>query len=257
MTAPTFVLLLGGDDGEPVVDTAPPPSAPWRIDGPTVVVAADSGAARAAALGLAVDHLVGDLDSVDPVVLALIEAAGAVVHRHAADKDATDAELAIDLVVDLVADLDRDGGAATDEPNGRPALVVIGTVVGRLDHLLADLLLLTGPALADLEVTAHLGDATVTVLRSDAPRSLVGTPGEQVSILPLHGAVDGVTTHGLRWPLLDATLRPGTTRGVSNEFVGTAATVSITAGVAAVVQQGIVAPAPADRVGPYDPTPTA
>src|SRR4051812_24037733 len=69
-----------------------------------VVVAVDSGVDHALALSLAVDHVVGDLDSVSPGGLIAAEAAGALVHRHEADKDATD----LDLGLELAASLDPD-----------------------------------------------------------------------------------------------------------------------------------------------------
>ena len=60
------------------------------------------------------------------------------MHRHRADKDATDAELALRLVRDLV---DVDG---TDEHAAR--LTVVAGSGGRLDLVFADLLLLAGPS---------------------------------------------------------------------------------------------------------------
>ena len=60
------------------------------------VVAADGGLLRARGLGLTVDVVVGDLDSVTPEALAAAEAAGARVVRHPQAKDATDLELALD-----------------------------------------------------------------------------------------------------------------------------------------------------------------
>ena len=48
----------------------------------------------AAALGVHVHHLVGDLDSADPAAIDAAVAAGITVDRHPAEKDATDLELA-------------------------------------------------------------------------------------------------------------------------------------------------------------------
>lgn len=248
MTPRSFVLLLGGDGRDELDrhhDDAVDVVAAVDAGPNAVVVAADSGLERADRLGLVAAHVVGDLDSVDPTVLARAEAAGATVHRHPADKDATDGELAVALIA----------GMATDVPVGTP-LLVVGSAAGRIDLLIADLLLLAGPRTADLAVTARFGPATATILRPDRPTVIRGAVGEQVSILPLHGPADGVHTSGLRWPLVDARLGPGTTRGVSNELVAERATVTISGGVAVVIQQGIVAPAPADRVGGYDPSPT-
>src|SRR5690349_19765065 len=65
------------------------------------VFAADSGVDLALALGLHVDRAIGDFDSVSAAGLAAVEAAGAVVERHPAAKDATDLELALDAAVAL------------------------------------------------------------------------------------------------------------------------------------------------------------
>jgi thiamine pyrophosphokinase len=191
-----------------------------------------------------VDHVVGDLDSVSDTALRHARANGAEVHRHPADKDATDIELALDLVVQQVA-----------PATGLRSLLVVGSGGGRLDHLLADLLVLSAPRLEPLEVTAWIGAATITVVRPGAGRSVTGERGEQVSLLPVHGAAEGVTTTGLRWPLVDAHLAAGTTRAVSNEVLSPTASVRIAAGVVAVVQPGTPAAAIDPRSTPYDPSP--
>ena len=84
------------------------------------------GLDRALALGLRIDRAIGDFDSVSTAGLAAAEAAGAVVERHPAAKDATDLELALDAAIAL-------------EPS---RILVIGSAGGRLDHLLGSLLLL-------------------------------------------------------------------------------------------------------------------
>lgn len=244
---PASVVLLVGGDGEELVG---PPGALGVAPG-ALVVAADSGLDLAVALGIAVDHVVGDLDSADPASVAAAEAAGATVHRHLADKDATDSELAVDVIRALV-----DDGSVARPAGGAPIpLLVVGGGGGRLDHLLADLLLLASPALAGFEVTARLGAATVTIVRSGRRRALVGSPGEQVSVIPAHGRARGVSTDGLRWALVAADLVAGTTRAVSNELVGRSASVAVGEGVVAVIQPGTLAPPIAERPTPYDPTP--
>jgi thiamine pyrophosphokinase len=208
-----------------------------------VVVAADSGLDRLTGV-LRVDHVVGDLDSVSDAALRHAQVNGAEVHRYPADKDATDIELALDLVV----------GRLVPE-TGLRSLVVVGPGGGRLDHLLGDLLVLTAPSLAGIEVTARFGPATVTVVRAGVERAVHGERNEQVSVLPMHGPADGVTTTGLRWPLVDAHLAAGTTRAISNELLAPVATVALSSGVLAVVQPGTPAAPVAARTTPYDPSP--
>lgn len=232
----SVTVVVGGEG--PVPDRPPPPG--------SVVVAADGGLGVAQALGLAADHLVGDLDSVEPRAIDAARSAGVSIHRHQADKDATDSELALELALELLA---AEGGAL-------PTLTVLGRGGGRLDHLLADVFLLGGRRLGHVEVTAHFGPATLSVVRPGTQRRLHGARGDQVSLLPVHGGARGVTTSGLRWTLHDAVLEPGSSRGVSNEFVDSEATVASESGIVLAVQPGTRAPTVPERAGPYDPSPS-
>ncbi|MFN8018599.1 MAG: thiamine diphosphokinase [Acidimicrobiales bacterium] len=236
-TGPIILIAIGGAPGL----AAPLPTV---LPEGSVVVAADSGVAHAQQAGLHVDHLVGDLDSASPDAVARAEAAGTVVHRHHPDKDATDTELALDLAAHEVA-----------PRTGIRELVVVGPGGGRLDHLVADVLGLASPGLEGFDVTARLGAATITIVRAGHGRDVHGEVGEQVSLLPVHGPAIGVTTVGLRWALEHADLRPGTTRGISNELVRARAHVVVRNGTLAVLQPGAPAPELAPRPTPYDPSP--
>ncbi len=228
-----FVVVLGGGPVSANLGSVPSES---------VVVAADSGLERAIAAGLTVHHVVGDFDSVEADVLREAIAAGTEPHHHAADKDATDSELAFRLVAEWA-----EVGAAVH---------VFATAAGRFDHLLSDVLTLAGPDLADVMVTGFVGDVVVTVVRPGLSRTVTGRVGEQVSLIPVHGATGGVSTDGLRWPLVEARLSAGSSRGVSNEFSAVLATVSIDDGVLVVVQPGTMAPAVTPRSSGYDPSPS-
>jgi thiamine pyrophosphokinase len=207
------IVLAGGDPVEPDLRTLLPDGA--------VVVAADSGLHQAELLGLRVDYVVGDLDSADPAAVERARAAGAVVERHPVDKDATDLELAFDLA--------RDRGAVR--------ITVVGGAGGRLDHFLANVALLASPRFADLEIDARLGDAYVVVVQGGRlPRVVTGTAGSLVTLLPVGGDASGITTIGLQYPLRGATLRPGTSRGVSNVLVGEQASVALDQGTLLVIQ---------------------
>lgn len=183
------------------------------LPGDALVVAADGGLERAAALGLDVSLAVGDFDSASAAALAAAERAGARLVRHPAAKDATDLELALDEAVAL----------------GARRLLVVASSDGRLDHLLSAALLLASPAYAALEVDALVGEALVHVVRGE--RLLLGTPRELVSLLAAHGPAEGVTTAGLAYPLAGETLLPGSSRGVSNVFAEPEARITLTSGV--------------------------
>lgn len=212
----TVVVVTGGDPVGPAHLPALPPG--------TRVIAADSGIEHAHALGLVVDLAIGDFDSVSAEGLARASAEGATVEQHPVAKDATDLELALDAALAL----------------GPQHIHVLGGHGGRLDHLLANALLLAAPAYAGVEMTAQMGAALVTVVRR--PTRLSGPVGDLVSLLPVHGPATGVTTTGLLYPLSDDDLLPASTRGVSNELVDVEAWVTVAGGVLVAVQPGQLGP---------------
>jgi thiamine pyrophosphokinase len=105
------------------------------------VVAADSGVERALALGRRVDLVVGDFDSADPAAVETAVAGGAELRRYPTDKDQSDLELALHAA--------RAGGASR--------VIVVGGYGGRLDHFLANALLLASPSFAELAVQPEIG----------------------------------------------------------------------------------------------------
>lgn len=183
-------------------------------------IAANGGAQHVAALGLSPHVIVGDLDSLDPALIAQFRANGAVLERYPAAKDATDLELAIARAV-------QDG--ATD-------VLLVGAVGGRLDQTCANLLLL---ASQDWPIPLAIaeGDQLAQVLRGAESMTLTGPEGSLVSALALSEEVTGVTYRGLAYPLENARLRLGSTRGVSNLLVSSPAQISITSGILLVIQQ--------------------
>lgn len=199
----TVVVLAGG------------PGLPSAVSLPAsaTVIAADSGAELAHTLGLNIDLLVGDLDSISPETLDMLKQSDVQVERHPADKDATDLELALAAAISL-------------EPE---RILVIGGGGGRLDHALGELLLLSDDTYAGVQVDAKLGAAAVHVIRGE--RTLFGEPGELVSLFAVQGQAAGVKTAGLVYPLRGETLDSGSSRGMSNVFAAVEARISLERGV--------------------------
>jgi len=196
-----------------VVVVASGPGPAVAVPAGATVVAADGCVERATALGLDVDVVVGDLDSASATALRTAELAGARIVRHPIAKDATDLELALDEAAAL----------------GARRVLVIASEEGRLDHVLASLLLLGSDRYVGLELDALVGEALVHVVRGE--RTLRGEVGELLTLLPLGGRAQGVITAGLEYPLVGETLEPGSTRGVSNVFVETEIRVTAADGV--------------------------
>lgn len=206
---------------------APHPGVVRHLPRVDLCVAVDAGLDHAFALGIPVDVVVGDLDSVSPAALARAEAMDVLVERHPADKDATDLELGVR------AALER---GATD-------VTVVAGDGGRLDHLLGAIAFLAGDDLDEVVVDAFVGNAAVLVLRDGDDREVQGRVGELVSVFPMGGFAEGVTLEGLRYPLHEAILLPGSTLGTSNEFARPTARVRVGSGCLLVVQPERLGPA--------------
>jgi len=184
----TIIILSGGGPG---------PS-PGGLPEAEVVIAADSGLALAEPLGLVVDLVIGDLDSVLPAHLDAARKAGAAIESHPADKDATDLDLAMTAAIE----------------RGAKRIIVVGGGDGRLDHLLGVATLLASDRWTAVNVEWH---TLATVVYPTRHSVEIGTAaGDLVSLVPFGGDAE-VTLTGTRWDLEAEKLSFGSTRGISNE----------------------------------------
>jgi thiamine pyrophosphokinase len=187
-----------------------------------LVIAADGGAKHATSLGLRLDRWVGDGDSIDPGDLAALAAAGVRVDRVAREKDASDTELAVLAAIEAGAD----------------ELTIIGGLGGvRIDHALTNVALLAHAALAGRP--ARLYDehaARISLLHGPSEAELAGHVDDLVTLVPFGGAAAGVTTGGLRYPLRNETIEPGSSRGLSNVRTAARAGVSLRTGRLLVIE---------------------
>ncbi len=184
------------------------------------LIGADGGTAHCVALGLMPNVVVGDLDSIDPVLADRLATAGVLFERHAPAKDQTDLELALERAL-------RDGASE---------IILLGAAGGRLDQTLANLLIL---AQRPWPVPVKLVDErqVAQLLAGPAQMVLDASVGATVSAIPLSPIVSGITYSGLRYPLQDAMLALGSTRGVSNVVERSPAAIDIRAGLLLIVQE--------------------
>ncbi|MCI6646973.1 MAG: thiamine diphosphokinase [Oscillospiraceae bacterium] len=169
------------------------------------VIAADGGYAALQALGVTADLVVGDFDS-----LGYVPQAEEVV-QHPVMKDDTDMMLAVKLGLD----------------RGYRNFVLTGSVGGRLDHTLANLQTLMYLAQQGARGMLY-GEGTVITVLKDGSLTLTGEG--VLSVFCLSGEARGVTEQGLLYGLDNAVMVSGYPIGVSNEFTGVPATISVTDG---------------------------
>lgn len=206
------IVLANGD----------PVAGPLDLPDDAIVVAADGGWSLAAALGLDVDVVIGDMDSIEAADLDQARLSGARVERHSPDKNLTDLALALDTAIE----------------SGAEEITVVGGSGGRLDHLLANALLLGAGRYDGVALRWLTGTEAVVPCTAARPVRIQGEPGDLVSLIPVGGIAQGVTTSGLRWALNGGGLAAGSTKGISNEMTAAEATVAIDDGTLLVVHGG-------------------
>src|SRR5207248_10328649 len=129
------------------------------------------------------------------------------------EKDETDLELGLRYVVQ----------------RGARRVAVLGALGGRVDHELANLLLLAAPLLDGID--AVILDRRTRVAAIKDKLELTGRPGDLLSLLPVTASATGIVTEGLKYRLNGDTLLLGPARGISNVFVQEHIAVRLATGV--------------------------
>lgn len=176
------------------------------------VIAADGGYQQLT--GVKPDLVVGDFDSLGFVP------EGERIVKHPVKKDDTDMMLAVKLGLE----------------KGYKDFVLLGGIGGRFDHTFANI-----QTLAYLKEQGARGfligeKETFFLLSEETARFDEKTSGI-VSVFSYSPKCEKVTIKGLLYELTEATLTSGFPLGVSNEFVGTKASISIGEGTGLVVAE--------------------
>lgn len=192
------------------------------------VVCADSGLNAAYELGMRVDYIMGDFDSVSSDILDMYMAKkmetskNAEFVRYPAKKDATDTELVLDYVLE----------------NNPTSIVIIGATGGRIDHLLANIGILLKALKKGIETyiidsfnKLYLIDGKTKLHRDD-------TWNKYISFYPYTDEVKNLRISGLKYELDGFDIKKGSSRTVSNEFANGSdeAYVSFDSGILIVIQ---------------------
>jgi len=194
-------------------DLPNPESLRSQISDNDFLIAVDGGLRHIIHLDLMPNLIIGDLDSARPEDIAHFRQLGMEVRQYPEDKDETDLEIALQAALSM-------------QPR---EIWVVAALGKRLDQTLGNIFLLTHPDLSDSNIRLMDGHEEVFLIRHSAKIS--GRVGDQVSLLPLHGPVNGIFTHGLQYPLVGETLFPHRTRGISNRMTESTASISVQSGL--------------------------
>ncbi|MER3495904.1 MAG: thiamine diphosphokinase [Armatimonadota bacterium] len=151
------------------------------VDSATRTLAADGAVSRLRAAGADADVVIGDLDSASAEDLDRTRAR--IV--HVAEQETTDAAKLLRYV----------------REEGHTSLTIIGLEGDRLDHLIATLHLISGPAGEGITISLGLRGLWGRLLRTGDEVRVDLVPGRSVSLLPLGDGAKGVTLEGVCWPV--------------------------------------------------------
>ena len=206
-----YVIIANGD--EPSAETI----RHWLRPGDRLICA-DGGCRIALRHGLRPDYAIGDFDSLSEADFQQLQQDGVDIQRHPPQKNETDLELALQLAISQCAS----------------EIVVLGALGGRLDHEMANLMLLAMPGLNQVPVIIageKLEIHSLDARQYPATLHLRGHTGDTVSLIPYGGDALGIMTDGLQYPLRQETLSVGPARGVSNVMTQDQARISVADGL--------------------------
>jgi thiamine pyrophosphokinase len=164
----------------------------------------------------------GDFDSVTEDEMAEIEKEVAELKRFKPEKDETDMELALNW-------------ALTQNPEG---IRIFGATGGRLDHLMANVQLLTKPLSQEFDIQTEIVDQNniLYVKRPGTYDVKKIDDFKYISFLPVTPSVSGMTLENFKYPLKGCHIPMGSTLCISNELIRDHGTFSFSEGILLVVR---------------------
>lgn len=178
------------------------------------VIAADKGVLTADKFGISLNLTVGDFDS-----LGFVPKGENVVKLNVR-KDDTDIGYAVKTAFD----------------NGYNDFVIYGGIGGMLSHTLANLQIAKDLAQKGAKVVLYGNSEKITIVKNSS-LSFEKEKTGRVSVFSLSEESNGVDIQNLSYGVSNATLTNNVPLGVSNEFVGKEATVSVKNGILMIIEE--------------------
>jgi thiamine pyrophosphokinase len=183
-----------------------------------LIICCDGGARHFQYLGIKPDVIIGDMDSIDPALLASYSTQGIKIIKYSAKKNYTDTELALDYALGLKPE----------------SIFIWGALGGRIDHTLANVFLLCKGQ--ENGIRTYLVDEYGEAFVLDKEATFVNETGKTISLLALSPEVTGITLSGFLYPLKEGTLIMGESRGIGNIITDARASISVRQGKLLVIR---------------------
>lgn len=161
-------------------------------------------------------YIVGDFDSVDREVVSYFrDETNVPIREFNPVKDASDTEIAVRLAVTL----------------GCEELVILGATGGRIDHLWANVQILSIPFRAGIDARILDRQNRIRLIEEEITLKKEEAYGPYFSLFPLAQEVYGLNVTGAKYPLHNHTLTPYDSLCVSNQFEKDEVVISFLSGI--------------------------
>lgn len=201
-------IIISGGDYSPITD----------IKSEDFVIACDKGYEYAQKDGIKPNLIIGDFDSYNGDLNTDIP-----IDRYKSEKDDTDTMIAVKYAVE----------------NGYNEIVLFCALGGRFDHTIGNLQAAAYATLRGLKVIIPSEDNIIYTI-TDTTLSLNRRNGYSLSLFSLTDTCEGVSAHGVKYPLDNAVVTNGFPIGVSNEWADEKAIISVKSGVLMIVLSKIL-----------------
>ncbi|KYC52130.1 MAG: Thiamin pyrophosphokinase, catalytic domain [Candidatus Methanofastidiosum methylothiophilum] len=177
-------------------------SEPCDLDGSfDTVLVSDGGYKTAKKMGLNIDVLLGDFDSITSEELNEAKNKGIKTISFPSDKDKTDGEIAVDYAISL----------------GSNEIVILGSFKEELDHALGNLFLLF--RIDKVGITSKLLTQLYEIEIINSKKEYIGKQGHELSLIPISEVVEDLNIQGGRYNLKDVKVEMGQTLTLRNIII--------------------------------------
>lgn len=187
-------------------------------------IVADNGLKVAEDIGITPDYIVGDFDSISPLILYKYENRNDVsIRRFMPEKDFTDTYAAIDIAIE----------------GGSFSIHILGGTGSRLDHTIANILMLQMALEKGVEAIIVSENNRIRLLGRKCRRIIIKKENyKYVSLIPFTPVVTNITTVGMKYNIekYNMYVDKEISRGVSNEILGSEGEISIDEGTLIVIE---------------------
>lgn len=188
------------------------------------VIAADGGLKTAEMLNIIPNYIVGDFDTISPLLLSKYENMNDVnIKRFKPDKDFTDTQIAINIAIEEES----------------LSISILGGTGSRLDHTLANIQLLQMALSNGVEAVIVSPNNRIRLLGTKRKDIIIfKSEYKYVSLIPMTDRVSGITTKGMKYNLsnFDFKIDENISLGVSNEIIGQQAEIHIDDGTLILIE---------------------